>query len=75
MFSQARERGGYVCKEAESIAHGYHHAPSPHDVHRVGRGRTLIPDITDIDELNWIGAFVHVDDLVLIGESVLFIGT
>jgi hypothetical protein len=22
------------------IAHGYHHAPSPHDIYRVGRGRT-----------------------------------
>jgi hypothetical protein len=42
VFSGARERGGYVCKEAESIAHSDHHAPSPHDVHRVGRGRSYV---------------------------------
>jgi len=40
VFRGARERRGDVSKEAEGIAHGYHHAPSPNDVHRVGRGRT-----------------------------------
>jgi hypothetical protein len=40
VFGRARERGRHVCQEAEGVAHGYHHAPSPHDVHRVGRGRT-----------------------------------
>ena len=39
VFRGARECRGDVCQEAESIAHGYHHAPSPHDVHRVGGWR------------------------------------
>jgi hypothetical protein len=30
-----------------------------------------LPDITDTDELNWIGAFLYVYDLVLIGRSPL----
>jgi hypothetical protein len=40
VFRRAWESGGYICKETKSIAHGYHHAPSPQDVHRVGGGRT-----------------------------------